>query len=108
MRRSFSIEEGDLVSYIHDEVSYKQSYETAEEKDFNTVFEEFIDNIDLSKAPLFKAKLLKFSEQRHLFLLNIHHIIFDGTSCEILMNELLNFYNHNNISCEPDCSQNFR
>jgi amino acid adenylation domain-containing protein len=47
---------------------------------------------DLSKSPLLRVKLLQFTEQSHLLLLVIHHIVCDGWSMEIFRRELLTLY----------------
>lgn len=49
---------------------------------------------DLEKGPLFFARLLKKQEQDYLLLLNMHHIISDGWSMQILQNDLLGMYQH--------------
>jgi amino acid adenylation domain-containing protein len=48
--------------------------------------------IDFSESPLYRASLYKLSETRWLFLLNMHHIIADGRSEEILFSHLKNYY----------------
>ncbi len=50
---------------------------------------------DLSKGPLLRATLFKLEENKHVFLFNIHHIISDGWSMEILMNEVIAIYKSN-------------
>jgi|APSaa5957512535_1039671.scaffolds.fasta_scaffold00708_2 amino acid adenylation domain-containing protein len=47
---------------------------------------------DLSNGPLIRVKLLKLRPEEHVFLLTIHHIIYDGWSIGVMMNELSNFY----------------
>jgi amino acid adenylation domain-containing protein len=47
---------------------------------------------DLGKAPLIRATLLKLAPDEHVFLLNIHHIIFDGWSASIFVRELSLLY----------------
>ncbi|WP_458462474.1 amino acid adenylation domain-containing protein [Paenibacillus sp.] len=59
----------------------------------------FVQPFDLVKGPLFRAKLLKFSESRHLFLFDLHHIIADGTTLQILLHDLLKLYE--GVSLEP-------
>ncbi|MFC0512597.1 condensation domain-containing protein, partial [Mucilaginibacter angelicae] len=49
---------------------------------------------DLEKGPLLRVQLIKLERQKILFLINIHHIIFDGWSLNILVNELLTAYYH--------------
>lgn len=47
---------------------------------------------DLSKGPLIRVELLKISDSSFLLLLNIHHIISDGWSTTILINEVTTLY----------------
>jgi amino acid adenylation domain-containing protein len=43
---------------------------------------------DLEKGPLFRSKLVRLSEHRHMLLLTMHHIISDGWSMGVLLREL--------------------
>jgi Condensation domain len=43
---------------------------------------------DLTRGPLFFARLLHLGPDRHVFLLRMHHIVFDGWSYGILTHEL--------------------
>jgi acyl carrier protein len=47
---------------------------------------------DLERGPLFRAELLRRSEQEHVGLLCMHHIISDGWSTGVLMRELSALY----------------
>jgi len=47
---------------------------------------------DLSQAPLLRAKLLHLSDSNWVLLLSTHHIIFDGWSMGIFIQELATFY----------------
>jgi len=47
---------------------------------------------DLQRGPLLRVKLVKLQEHEHLFLLTIHHIITDGWSISIIMNEVATLY----------------
>jgi len=47
---------------------------------------------DLEQGPLFRTVLCQIADDRSLFLLNMHHMISDGWSIEILMAELLELY----------------
>jgi amino acid adenylation domain-containing protein len=47
---------------------------------------------DLVKGPLLRACLFTRSENDHILLLTVHHIVFDGISSLILMDELLTLY----------------
>lgn len=47
---------------------------------------------DLVQGPLVRTLLVRLSTNEHLFLLAFHHIIFDGWSGNILLKELMMFY----------------
>jgi amino acid adenylation domain-containing protein len=52
-------------------------------------------SFDLFKGPLLKTKLLELSNQKHILLVNMHHIISDGWSMGVLIKELGEFYTQN-------------
>ena len=60
---------------------------------------------DLERGPLLRVNLFASSPQDHLFLLTIHHIVVDGFSCGILLDELRLLYESENtgktISLDP-------
>ncbi|BBC27200.1 non-ribosomal peptide synthetase [Pseudanabaena sp. ABRG5-3] len=45
-----------------------------------------------STEALWRTKLLKLSEESHILIITIHHIISDGWSMGVLVNDLANFY----------------
>jgi HAD superfamily phosphatase (TIGR01681 family) len=47
---------------------------------------------DLSQGPLIRARLLRLSEQEHVALLTVHHIVFDGWSMGVLIKEVAALY----------------
>ena len=48
---------------------------------------------DLEKGPLFIGEIVKVSEERHILMLNMHHIIGDGWSMGVLSKEFMAIYN---------------
>ncbi|MEH2239777.1 amino acid adenylation domain-containing protein [Nostoc sp.] len=54
--------------------------------------EELQQPFDLSNPPLLRVKLLQLTDQSHLLLLVIHHIVCDGWSMDIFRRELFSFY----------------
>src|SRR5699024_4802715 len=67
--------------------------EKADSDDLNDIYNNFVKPFDLSKAPLFRCKVTKLKNGQILLLLDMHHIISDGTSLTILLNELSALYN---------------
>jgi amino acid adenylation domain-containing protein len=47
---------------------------------------------DLAQGPLFRAALLRLTDEQHVLLLCIHHIVFDGWSSGVLLRELGELY----------------
>ncbi|WP_144572332.1 non-ribosomal peptide synthetase [Bacillus paramycoides] len=47
---------------------------------------------DLEQGPLFRGQIVKISEEEWVLLCNMHHIISDGWSMEILLQEWMAFY----------------
>src|SRR5699024_5453446 len=54
--------------------------------------EAFIQPFDLSKAPLVRVGLIDVMENKHLLVFDMHHIISDGISMQILMEECIKLY----------------
>jgi amino acid adenylation domain-containing protein len=66
---------------------------------------EFRTPFDLTTGPLMRAALLCLDEQEHLFVLNVHHIVFDGWSIGIFSRELSACYNAITQGRVPDQSE---
>ncbi|MET3498385.1 amino acid adenylation domain-containing protein, partial [Variovorax boronicumulans] len=54
--------------------------------------EEAATAFDLSRGPLIRARLLKLAEQEHVLLVTMHHIVSDGWSMGVLINEFSALY----------------
>ncbi|HSE15901.1 MAG TPA: condensation domain-containing protein, partial [Pyrinomonadaceae bacterium] len=60
---------------------------------------------DLSQGPLLRATLLRTADDEHLLLLTMHHIVTDGWSMGVLLNELSNLYEAYGRGEEPSLPQ---
>ncbi|MGF6988499.1 amino acid adenylation domain-containing protein [Paraburkholderia atlantica] len=54
--------------------------------------EEACTPFDLARGPLVRGRLIRLSEQEHVFLLTQHHIVSDGWSVGVLVRELGSLY----------------
>ncbi|KTD50482.1 non-ribosomal peptide synthetase/polyketide synthetase [Legionella quinlivanii] len=61
---------------------------------------------DISKPPLIRFCLIKCSEQKHVLIFSMHHIISDGWSLGILLNDLSEAYNAYSSNRTPGFSRN--
>ncbi|WP_202704489.1 condensation domain-containing protein, partial [Flavobacterium sp. UGB4466] len=60
---------------------------------------------DLAKGPLLRAALLQVEEGEYWFYFNIHHIISDGWSMEILTKDIFKYYEAYRAGKEPDLKE---
>jgi FkbH-like protein/FkbM family methyltransferase len=56
------------------------------------ITEETSAPISLTQGPLVRARLLRLSEERQIFVLTVHHIVCDGWSVNVLIRELTALY----------------
>ncbi|WP_097004911.1 non-ribosomal peptide synthetase [Lacrimispora amygdalina] len=92
LRTSFEMMNGEPVQRVHEQAEFSVSYREAPEETTDNLLDEFIKPFDLSKAPLLRAGLVKTGENRHVLLFDMHHIISDGVSLEILIREFSTLY----------------
>ncbi|WP_202704401.1 condensation domain-containing protein, partial [Flavobacterium sp. UGB4466] len=60
---------------------------------------------DLEKGPLLRAALLHVEEEEYLFYFNMHHIISDGWSNEVLSRDVFKYYEAYKADKEPDLKE---
>ncbi len=56
------------------------------------ILEAFVQPFDLAEPPLFRAALIKVEAHRHILMMDMHHIISDGTSFNVMLAEFLRLY----------------
>ncbi|MDO5555650.1 MAG: amino acid adenylation domain-containing protein [Clostridia bacterium] len=77
LRTSFDIVNNEVVQQVQEVANYKLDVEQGLLKDKQELFYSFSQPFDLSKAPLFRTKLIKFENNCALLLVDMHHIISD-------------------------------
>ena len=91
-RTRFEIKNGEPVQIIEDAVDFSVEVIESEEAKLSGQLASFVRPFDLSTAPLFRARLVRLSEDRHLLLLDMHHIISDGASMRLILREFTELY----------------
>jgi tyrocidine synthetase-3 len=56
------------------------------------IIKQFIRPFDLSQAPLLRVGVIRESEKRHILVVDMHHIISDGFSMNIIVDEFSTLY----------------
>jgi len=100
LRTTFTIIDGEPAQFTSPPVPIDLSFIdlrqlTEEEKEREAgrlVREEAERPFDLSRGPLLRAGLVRLSEANHLLLVTLHHIVADGWSVMLLVQELGELY----------------
>jgi tyrocidine synthetase-3 len=94
LRTSFEMIDGEPVQRIGKAVDFeieyicrKQGAGCREEKIKN-----FVRPFDLSNAPLIRVGLEKIEDQKYILMVDMHHIISDGVSTGILVQDFMRLY----------------
>ncbi len=98
LRTSFEIRKGNCVQIIHDAITFSLETAEGERNSLDAEIEKFVRPFDLTKAPLFRAKLIIFSKEQAALLIDLHHIVSDGTSKSIFMRDFMDLYNGKELS----------
>jgi tyrocidine synthetase-3 len=96
LRTSLEMADAVPVQRIHPDAQFEIEYYSATEGTENTEkrkpISNFIRSFDLSLAPLFRVGLIKKESNKHILMVDMHHIISDGTSVGVLVREFMVLY----------------
>jgi len=93
LRTSFQMVHNEPVQEIHDHAAFQiRHYDRIQYSSFIDASNDFVKPFDLSRAPLLRAGLIETRDNQHILIVDMHHIISDGVSHEILINDFISFY----------------
>ncbi|UCH96678.1 MAG: amino acid adenylation domain-containing protein, partial [Candidatus Aminicenantes bacterium] len=95
LRTSFAKKDGEVLQKIHKHLEFQLKYREIEEnstKDIDAIIDEFVQPFDLANVPLWRMELVQLHPGKQLLLFDIHHIICDGVSIEVIIDDLMTFY----------------
>lgn len=120
LKTSFEIIANEPIQRIHQHVDFKFEYHdlvSAGDDDYSTrdIIKNFVRPFDLSQPPLFRAELIHGPRPRgqentqHIYLLmvDMHHIISDGTSLQIMFKDFMMLYKGSELSPLPIQNKDF-
>ncbi len=101
LRTTFVVREEKPLQYVHDSemVEFKLEIIDLSNDKFGEQTAKNIAKIDatkpfdLERGPLLRGTIIKLSENQHVMLLSIHHIISDGWSMPVLFKDVIKAYN---------------
>src|SRR3990172_11206944 len=100
LRTTFAFRDGEPLQLIHPDLKIKfdvrkLNHLTGDQRENRLsafASEVSVASFDLSRLPLIRVSLFKLGEAEHILIINIHHIVADGLSIGLLLEELDTFY----------------
>ncbi len=95
LRTSFQWVQDEPVQRVHDHVEliFQSLDLETQPQDITRVIKDFIRPFDLSQAPLMRSMLIRQPGDHYTWLVDIHHIISDAVSQQILRDDFNALYN---------------
>jgi amino acid adenylation domain-containing protein len=82
-----------LVGFHLDRIAIGDADDASAERELQGHIDVIVNRrFDLARGPLFEVTLLEFSPVKHILLVAMHHIVSDGWSISILVQELRELY----------------
>lgn len=114
-RTSFEFIGEEPIQKIYENLDFNIQEFTIDKSEKQSTYTKFIQAFDLSKAPLLRVAMVEIIGESSFLMLDMHHIIFDEVSQELLIKEFSLLYNNESLSkqklqykdfAEWFCSQN--
>ena len=96
-RTFFEIVDGNINQKILKHSKIQIKHISISKDDVEKYFKKFNTNLDLRKAPLLKAMVLYLDNNHTMIFIKMHHIISDGASMQILLDEFCKLYNNEEL-----------
>lgn len=100
LRTTFPLMDDEPVQLVHPvrledvsvQVIHAETHATIEYLLEKMILEDTEYHFDLEKGPLFKARIVSFGHSEYALLINMHHLINDHISIEIILHQIFSFY----------------
>ena len=95
LRTSFSAVEDKVFSKVHklEDINFKiEEIKAGREEEIDEKINEFIRPFNLEDAPLLRVGIITIEKDRHVMVIDMHHIISDGVSMSILTKDFSEIY----------------
>ncbi|WP_167957198.1 SDR family NAD(P)-dependent oxidoreductase [Anaerosporobacter faecicola] len=97
LRTSLHLIKNEIVQKVEDTVEFSIVQQEMNNRDINEVANEFIKPFHLEKAPLFRVGLFRATDDEYYLLFDIHHLIADAASMQVMLNDISNIYRGNKL-----------
>jgi tyrocidine synthetase-3 len=104
LRTSFRLVNDEPVQQVHGSIDFAvENYDITGSSDIdrqskNIIYNKFVRPFDLGAVPLMRVGLVKCEANRHLLMMDMHHIVTDGISEKILTGEFNAMYREERLA----------
>ncbi|MEI6702305.1 MAG: aminotransferase class III-fold pyridoxal phosphate-dependent enzyme, partial [Deltaproteobacteria bacterium] len=92
LRTGFDMQDGELVQLVQSEAPLALTRLELPEEEALQAITRFIAPFDLARPPLLRILAIKTGPDRHIIVMDSHHIALDGFSLNILISEFMRLY----------------
>ncbi|AUG80426.1 type I polyketide synthase [Kitasatospora sp. MMS16-BH015] len=93
LRTTVHAVDGVPVQRVHEEFAVELPVREVTEEEIDGLAQEHARSVfDLERGPLIRVALLRVGAEDHVLLVNIHHVVSDGWSLGVLVEELVTLY----------------
>ncbi|EPD93438.1 hypothetical protein HMPREF1207_00220, partial [Paenibacillus sp. HGH0039] len=92
LRTGFEMVNGEAVQRVYAAVDFFVEHFSAAEEEAAETVRDFVRPFDLAKPPLLRVGLVEIAAERHVLLFDMHHIVSDGVSMDVLVEEFVRLY----------------
>ena len=91
-RTGFYIKNGELRQKIYNNSGFKIGRHKCKPEEVKNMLRGFIKPFDTSRPPLMRAEYIELGKNEHIVFIDIHHIISDGISHEMIFKQMSSLY----------------
>ncbi|WP_256718311.1 condensation domain-containing protein, partial [Paenibacillus borealis] len=84
--------DGEPRQQVHEDVAFEWVCRDADEVQARELVRNFVRPFALDQAPLLRIELLRLAEERHWLVWDMHHIVSDGVSMNLLVSDFMAAY----------------
>ncbi|HYC28286.1 MAG TPA: condensation domain-containing protein, partial [Chitinophagaceae bacterium] len=94
LRTVFAVRNGEPVQIITAIPNVPVAFFEADERYISSITRNFAQPFDLNNGPLIRVGVIDISDEKHVLIVDMHHIITDALSEGVLMHDFLALYNN--------------
>ncbi|MEM9920976.1 MAG: condensation domain-containing protein, partial [Bacteroidota bacterium] len=92
LRTTFHLQEDEPVQKVHARLDFSVSEYSTADTSTDRVFHDFVRPFDLERGPLLRAAIVTLPDGAHYLMIDMHHIITDGLSYNIMLHDFVTLY----------------